>query len=98
MDTIWVACLEVLAYIDSAPIEGELGFINVVVSANDAASAEAKVRAVLKEYGWEVLGIEGIYTVSPDRDYDDDLPELIEDVIAHPEHIRLSTLYSYKPN
>jgi hypothetical protein len=97
MDTVWIVYLEVLAYIDSVPTEGKLGFINIVVSAQDAASAEAKVRAMLAEYGWEILGVEDVHVADPDHDYGGDLPGLIDDVLANPGHTRLSTLHTYKP-
>jgi hypothetical protein len=98
VQTIWIVRLEVLAFTDSSPDKGQLGFINVVVAGIDSQEAEAKVRAVLAEYEWEVLGIEDVSPADPEWPYGADIPELIEDVMANPEHIRLSILHTYKPN
>jgi hypothetical protein len=98
MDPVWIVFLEVLAFIDASPATGKLGFINVVASAPDANSAVERVRECLKDYGWEILEVEDVYIPEPDGEYQDDLSELIEQVRANPNHILLSTLYSYKPN
>jgi hypothetical protein len=98
MDPVWIVYLEVLAFIDAAPSEGKLGFVNVVLSAADSESAIRRTSAVLKEYGWEIIGVENASLAHPDHEYQDDLSELIDSVIANPHYILLSTLYSYKPN
>jgi hypothetical protein len=98
METIWIVRLEVIAHIDSARSNGQLGFINVVASAATAAEAQAKVIGMVKEHDWEVLSIEHTAIANPDLDYKDDLSDLIDDVIENPSQILLSTLYSYRPN
>jgi hypothetical protein len=98
MDPVWIVCLEVLAFIDASPGTGKLGFINVVASAPDESSVVERVRECLRDYGWEILGIESVSIAEPDREHQDDLSELIERVTANRDHILLSTLYSYKPN
>jgi hypothetical protein len=98
MDTIWIVRLEVIAYIDAAPSTGQLGFINVVASAHTAAEAQAKVVGMVEQHHWLVLSIEHTAIANPDLDYKDDLTDLIDDVIANPSQVLLSTLYSYRPN
>ena len=98
MDPVWIVYLEVLAFIDAAPDDGKLGFINVVVAAADTKSAVERLSAMLESYGWEIIGVENVAIADPDCEYQDDLAELIENVTANPHHILLSTLYSYKAN
>ncbi|HEX4155107.1 MAG TPA: hypothetical protein VHY48_05800 [Acidobacteriaceae bacterium] len=98
MDPVWIVCLEVLAFIDAAPNEGKLGFINVVLSASDSESAIRRASAMLKEYGWQIIGVENASLADPDHEYQDDLSELIDNVIANPHYVLLSTLHSYKPS
>jgi hypothetical protein len=98
MESIWIVRLEVIAYIDSAPATGQLGFINVVASAHTAAEVQKKVIQAVQEYKWQVLSIENTAIANPDLDYMDDLSDLIDDVIANSTHILLSTLHTYRPN
>ena len=46
MNSIWVVKVEVLAFIDSSPDEGKLGFINVVVAAAGNVGGPAATAAV----------------------------------------------------
>ena len=98
MEQVWIVFLEVLAFIDSAPIEGQLGFIDVVTSASTAELAEKKVRTCLESYEWQILSVEDISEADPEHPYGGDVNELIEDVLQNPTHVRLSTLHSYKAN
>lgn len=98
MDPVWIVCLEVLAFIDASPTVGKLGFINIVASAPDKSSVVERVRECLKDYGWEILGLEDVSIAEPDREYEDVLSELIERVTVNRDQVLLSTLYSYKPN
>lgn len=98
MDPVWIVCLEVLAFIDASPDIGKLGFINVVASEPDEGLVVKRVRECLRDYGWEILGIESASIADPYREYQDDLSELIDRVTANRDHVLLSTLYSYKPN
>jgi hypothetical protein len=98
MDPVWIVNLEVLAFIDASPNTRKLGSINIVASAPDENSVIARVRECLKDYNWEILGIESVLVADTSCEYQDDLSELIEQVTANPNLILLSTLYSYKPN
>jgi hypothetical protein len=98
MESIWIVRIEVIAYIDSAPSTGQLGFINVVASAATAAEAQNKVIHLVKQYQWEILSIEDTSIADPASEYNDDLSDLIDDVTLNPAHIRLSTLHTYRPN
>jgi len=98
MEPIWVVLLEVVAFIDSAPTKGKVGFINAVLSAKDAACAESSVRKVLAGYEWQILGVRDISRVDPNNVYSEEISEIIDDVLKNPQYVRLATLHSYKPN
>jgi hypothetical protein len=98
MSPVWIVYLKVLAFVDEAPAKGKLGFINVVVSADDAKNATLKVANELNSYGWQILTMGSVVSADPDLLYKEDLNELIDDVAANPHSVRLSTLHCYKAN
>jgi hypothetical protein len=98
VDEVWIAYLEVIALIDSAPDVGTPGFINVVCSGSDSRDVETKVRDCLAFYNWQILNVESISLVNDDLTYDNNIWELIDDIRQNNDHIRLGTLHSYKVN
>lgn len=89
---IWLGLFEVLT--DT----GKPGFILLVANDSDSDCAEMRMVQMLRSYGWHVLALEQIAQVSPDEHYSEELEPLIEDVVLNPQHIRLGTLHTYKPN
>jgi hypothetical protein len=97
---VWIVLLEVLAFADSTPGEGQLGFVNAVLLANDSISAEQRIASMLHDYDWEIIGIAETAPFDPKNEYneyDDGVMRMVQQLSAHPDRILLSELSSHKP-
>lgn len=71
-------------------------FCNVITWAEEPTEAEEKIRTYLAKFNWNLLDADKIDLVDGDKDYGDELNELISKATTNANAIILSRFYSYK--
>jgi len=75
------------------------GFMNVIVLADSAETAQAKVEAYFATFAWHVIQTESSRALDPDFIADnDEFADMIERARTHPNPIICGTFHSYKTN
>lgn len=97
MLTIWVTTAEVRVEPGDVSSGNVYGFMKIMMWASSAADFLRQVHAYLKEYKWDLLSVEAAAQVDPDRDYGDEMNEMIDEIMEDQNFVRLGTYYSYEP-
>lgn len=94
MNDLWIGVVEVL----TEPSTGEgntRAFTNVVTWSNSTSHYESRVQEVFSEYGWTVIGFENGRPVDSDRDYDEDVAEIIVNARTNLNACMFATMHYY---
>ncbi len=75
-----------------------LGFMKIAMWASSEPEFLDKVRAYLAKYQWELMSFEKTTAIDPDRDYGDEVNQVIDEIRENENHVGLGTYYSYKPD
>jgi|SRR5581483_2112004 len=98
MQQLWVVTAEILVKPGDLPSDDTKGFANTVTWADSPESAQQKVSAVLKGYGWEVLGIEAARRFDESGSYSDELLDIVDQARTNLNACIIGTVFSYKPD
>jgi|ERR1035437_3456439 hypothetical protein len=98
MAILWIVTCEMSVEPGDLESGDTLAFTNVVTWGDNSEDAVERVRLCSAKYKWTVIGVEKTKPVDQDKDYGDDLSDLIEQATDNPDAILYGTFYSYKPN
>jgi hypothetical protein len=93
----WITTAEVRVKPGDMPTSDVLGFMKIAMWAKSEAEFLNQIRARIAEYQWELLSYENAVIVDPDKDYGDELNDVIDPIRQDQSYIGFGTYYSYKP-
>jgi hypothetical protein len=96
MQTVWVTNAEVRVEPGDMPSGDVLGFVKITMWASSEPELVGRVRAYLAKYKWELISMENTAPVDPNRDYGDEVNQMIDETLQDDNFVRLGTFYSYK--
>ena len=97
MEQLW----KVRAEIEIEPADSELGpgytkgFMNVIVCAESARTAEAILGDYLRTFNWNLIGVEECCPIGVDFVPGSELSEMVDRAMGNPNAIILGTFHAY---
>jgi hypothetical protein len=90
-ETVWRVTAEVA-------MDGEVGFINIALWASSLQHAIQRIETYFKKYDWEIVSVSRAIEADPGRDYGEETNQLLEEVRANHEYIRIGTYFTFPTN
>jgi hypothetical protein len=94
MRELWIGVVEVL----TEPSEGDgdtRAFTNVVTWANTAQGYIDSVTSVFEGYGWTLLGAENVRPIAQQRNFNEEMAEIVERAKTNPDACIYATFHYY---
>jgi hypothetical protein len=98
MKTLWIGLCEIKVEPGDLPPGSTLAFSNIVTWGDTLSEVQEKVRNYLASFGWVLLDCQRIVPVKDDRDYGEELNDLIDKGTDDPNAILLGRFFSYRPD
>jgi hypothetical protein len=94
MKELWIGVVEILT--DQSSGDGNTrAFTNVITWATSVSTFVSRVTSVFSEYGWTVLGSEGVRPIDFEAEFDEGIVEIIERAITNPDACIFATFHYY---
>ncbi len=98
METIWMIMCEVLVQPGDLPSGSTKAFANITTWADSPATAKEKIARYLESFNWDLISIENAHPVDENRNYEEEVADMIERTKGNPNAIILGRFFSYKEN
>jgi hypothetical protein len=98
METMWMVTSEVLVQPGDLPSGYTKAFVNVTTWADSLETATEKVSRYLETFNWHSISIEEAHPIDENRDYVEEVEDMIERTRNNRSAIILGRFFSYKVN
>jgi len=96
METIWLITCEILVEPDDLASGQTKAFANVITWADSPDSATSKAKQYLERFKWHLISFENAHPVDDDREYSEEVWDMIDRARTNPQARILGTFFSYK--
>ena len=92
---IWIGTIEISYFNWDSPDIRKNAFTVVTTWASNVEEFTEKCSRMLEGYGWQLIGIEKAIPAPPDRDFSDEVNDMLERTRSNPNAIIYGTFYTY---
>jgi hypothetical protein len=97
MQKMWLVLAEIVANPNSSP-GSKIGFINITTWPDSKESASSKIEKYLASFGWHLVLVDKADVIDEEREFGDEVGEMIKRTRNNPNAIILGTFHTYKTN
>ena len=98
MNKLWIANCEIRVEPGDLPSGSTLAFCNVVTWGEDPKEVKKKIKTDLARFNWDLIGSQRVEPADDNKDYGDELNELVIQAQGNPNAILLGRFFSYRPD
>jgi hypothetical protein len=98
MTKLWIANCEIRVEAGDLPSGSTLAFSNIVTWGDDPEQVTEKIKTDLARFNWHLIACQRVDPADDDKDYGDELNELVIQAQGNPNAILLGRFFSYRPD
>src|SRR5215467_7271205 len=98
MEKVWITTAEFQVEPGDMPSGDILGFARITMWACSYEQFLKKLEIYLEQYKWTLLSTENTTVVDRNKDYGEEVNQMIDETLQDPSAVRIGTFYSYKPD